>query len=412
MAKYPGSVSFDDLKKECPVFGDKVCPFAKLPEEKKGMAGKCPAFKGGCPFKECKSVGEFEAKLGKMRDECKGDAAYVQFLRDIHTTAKKKEAGVGTACPFFQTKGGCPLAKDTAGKPILSPDYIVTPMGFTLNDAMFKCPAFGKGYPGSVSFDDLKKDCPVFGDKVCPFAKLPEEKKGTASKCPAFKNGCPFKECESVGEFEAKLGKMRDECKGDAAYVQFLRDIHTTAKKKEAAFGVGTACPFFQTEDGCPFAKDTSGNPILSPDYIAYPGSVSFNDLKKDCPVFGDKVCPFAKLPEEKKGMAGKCPAFKGGCPFKECKSVGNFEAKLGQMRDECNGDAAYVQFLRDIHTTAKKKEAGVGTACPFFQTKGGCPFAKDTSGKPILSLDYIAVCLFLCIFNLSARTLTAYIPF
>ena len=124
-----------------------------------------------------------------------------------------------------------------------------------------------------------------------------------------------------------------------------------------------------------------------------YPAAVSFDELKRVCPAFADHVCPFAKLPEEKKGAAGKCPAFKGGCPFKECRTVGDFEAKLGQMRDQCKGDAAYVEFLRELHLTAKEKEVAVGTTCPFFQTKGDCPFAKDTKGKPILSPDYIVVC-------------------
>ena len=62
-------------------------------------------------------------------------------------------------------------------------------------------------------------------------------------------------------------------------------------------------------------------------------------------------------------------------------------------MRDQCGGDAAYVEFLRETALTAKKKKADVGSACPFFQSKAGCPFAKDTSGKPILSPDYIVVC-------------------
>ena len=67
-------------------------------------------------------------------------------------------------------------------------------------------------------------------------------------------------------------------------------------------------------------------------------------------------------------------------------------------MRDQCKsskGDAAHLQFLRDIHTTAKEKEVAVGSPGRLFQTKGGCPFAKDTNGKPILSPDYIVVCLF-----------------
>ncbi len=116
------------------------------------------------------------------------------------------------------------------------------------------------------------------------------------------------------------------------------------------------------------------------------------DDIKRQCPVFADnvKVCPFSNLPDEKKGVAAKCPEFKNGCPFKGCQTVGEFEDKLGQMRDQCKGDAAYVQFLRDIHHTAKEKEVDVGSACPFFQTKGGCPFAKDTSGKPILGMLYL----------------------
>ena len=94
--------------------------------------------------------------------------------------------------------------------------------------------------------------------------------------------------------------------------------------------------------------------------------------------------------------MAAKCPAFKSGCPFKRCKTVGEFEDKIGEMRNQCKGDAAYLEFLRVTVLTAKGKEADVGSSCPFFQTKGGCPFAKDTEGKPILSPDYIVVCFFL----------------
>ena len=120
---------------------------------------------------------------------------------------------------------------------------------------------------------------------------------------------------------------------------------------------------------------------------------MTLDELKRECPVFADKVCPFAKLPQQHKGAAGKCPAFEKGCPFKECKTVGEFEDKLGQMRDQCKGDAAYLAFLRITVMTAKVKEPTVGSACPFFQTKTGCPFAKDTSGKPILSPDYIVVC-------------------
>lgn len=99
------------------------------------------------------------------------------------------------------------------------------------------------------------------------------------------------------------------------------------------------------------------------------------------------------------KGAAGKCPAFEKECPFANCMTVGQFEAKLGEMRESHkntpSGEAASLQYLRAIHRTAKDKEVDVGSACPFFQSKGGCPFAKDTSGKAIFSPDYIVVCLF-----------------
>lgn len=126
---------------------------------------------------------------------------------------------------------------------------------------------------------------------------------------------------------------------------------------------------------------------------LQYPAALSLDELKRECPAFADKVCPFSKLTIQEKGVAAKCPAFESGCPFKGCKTVGEFEGKLGEMRDQCKGDAAHLEFLRITHLTAKGKEVDVGSACPFFQTKGGCPFAKDTSGKPVLSPDYIAVC-------------------
>ena len=58
------------------------------------MAAKCPAFKSGRSFKGCETVGEFEDKLGEMRNMCKGVDAYLVFLRVIHLTAKGKEADV------------------------------------------------------------------------------------------------------------------------------------------------------------------------------------------------------------------------------------------------------------------------------------------------------------------------------
>lgn len=108
----------------------------------------------------------------------------------------------------------------------------------------------------------------------------------------------------------------------------------------------------------------------------------------------------FAHLPScprnIKEWLASALPSKRAVHLFKGCQTVGEFEDKLGQMRDQCKGNAAYVQFLRETVLTAKEKEATVGSGCPFFQTKARCPFAKDTIGKPILSPDYIVVCVIL----------------
>ena len=76
-------------------------------------------------------------------------------------------------------------------------------------------------------------------------------------------------------------------------------------------------------------------------------------------------------------------------------KTAKLLEINLLRCETSAKGDAAYLEFLREMHLTAKEKEATIGSACPFFQTKGRCPFAKDTSGKPILSPDFIVVCVY-----------------
>ena len=107
------------MQKKCPAFIGGGCPYSSLPEERKGIAGKCPAFaEGTCPFAGCKSVGEFQEKLGEMRDQCKGDGAYQEFLKAVMLTSQQKEAELGRDCPFFSGKQGCPFAH---GKDILSP---------------------------------------------------------------------------------------------------------------------------------------------------------------------------------------------------------------------------------------------------------------------------------------------------
>lgn len=109
---------------------------------------------------------------------------------------------------------------------------------------------------------------------------------------------------------------------------------------------------------------------------------ITLNDVMFKCPAFGKGVCPYVILVEKCKGLAGNCPAFKGGCPFKNCKSVGEFVEKMTQMRDACKGKAAYEKFFKELHTVSQTAEKKLG-ACPF--NAHICPFSHDVQGKAII---------------------------
>ena len=112
-------------------------------------------------------------------------------------------------------------------------------IGITLKDAMFKCPALGK-------------------DK-CPYAILITKCKGLAGNCPAFKEGCPFKICDSVGEFVEKLMQMRDTCcKGKPSYTKFFQDLLAINEAEQKKLG---NCPF--NAHVCPFSHDAQGKAII-----------------------------------------------------------------------------------------------------------------------------------------------------
>ena len=111
-------------------------------------------------------------------------------------------------------------------------------MNVTFNDAMFMCPAFGKG--------------------VCPYAVLVASCKGMAAKCPAFQEGCPFKTFKSVGQFVEKMTQMRDAHKDKAAYEKFFQALHRVSESEEKKLG---ACPF--NAHVCPFSHDAQGKPMI-----------------------------------------------------------------------------------------------------------------------------------------------------
>lgn len=119
---------------------------------------------------------------------------------------------------------------------------------------------------------------------------------------------------------------------------------------------------------------------------------MNIGEAQKSCPAFIGGGCPYSQLPQEKKGIAGKCPAFaKGSCPFANCKSVEQFQQKLGEMRDNCKGDGAYQEFLKAVMLKSKEKEVELGKGCPLFSLHG-CPFSHDAQGKDIMTPRSVTV--------------------
>lgn len=68
-----------------------------------------------------------------------------------------------------------------------------------------------------------------------------------------------------MGELQDKMGQMRDQCKDGAAWIEFIKVAIMVSKVKNLEFGTDTPSVF---KNGCPFAKDTQGKPIVTPEYV------------------------------------------------------------------------------------------------------------------------------------------------
>ncbi|XP_031557836.1 uncharacterized protein LOC116294377 [Actinia tenebrosa] len=327
----------DYIKEHCPAFQKgKFCPY-NVPELK-GLAKGCPAFKDGCPFKGVKDVGEFEGKLGEMRDLCKGKANYEKALKVVYGVNGQQAAKIGH-CPFF--KFDCPFKTDREGKPIV-PELV------TMQYVEDHCPVFNKG-------------------KACPY-NVPELK-GLGKGCPEFKDGCPFKNVKDVGEFKAKMGEMRDNCKGKENYTKAMDLAYAANGEAVAKQG---HCPFFK--GGCFLKTDTNGRFII-------PDVITMDYVKGYCPAFDKgKACPYNVA--ELKGLGKGCPSFKDGCPFKAVKDVGEFKAKLAEMRDQCKCKQNYTKALECIYKANAEEAAKIGH-CTFNHNH--CELKTDKDGKPIV---------------------------
>lgn len=164
-------------------------------------------------------------------------------MKEVVFLSKEKHLEYGTVSPQSFFEGGCPFAKDTSGKEeILKPTYTV--------------------YPYSLTVEEIVRKCPVFGKGVCPYKALADEMKGIAANCPGFKNGCPFKNLTTMGEYVGKLAQMRDTIatpKGRAALEKLMMRVHEISKEAEKKAG-----PWPFPPNTCPiFAHDAHGKRIM-----------------------------------------------------------------------------------------------------------------------------------------------------
>ena len=55
----PFALSHCELQAKCPAFKGGACPYSGLSQQMKGIAGKCPAFEGDCPWKDSTTMSEY-----------------------------------------------------------------------------------------------------------------------------------------------------------------------------------------------------------------------------------------------------------------------------------------------------------------------------------------------------------------
>lgn len=233
-----------------------------------------------------------------------------------------------TECPFMHQ--GCPF--DPA-----------QPHSFDVN-LFKKCPAFKEGCPYKDTHLEKLKDCPAFKDHKCPFDGSHTVDFSKISQCPAFKNGCPYVHVHSKKKIEHEN----------------MNEHAATEHIAEKA----SKCPFFHG-GGCPFDPN-------------HPHSFDLSKIK-ECPAFQNGGCPFKHVHTEK---LRECPAFKDGkCPFDGAKSIDLSKVK------ECPAFKSGCPYSKlhkhDAHHHSNMNEhmatehiASQSAKCPFFsQAHGGCPF-------------------------------------
>ncbi|PRP87122.1 erythrocyte binding protein [Planoprotostelium fungivorum] len=228
-------------------------------------------------------------------------------------------------CPYFRA-GHCPF----------DPAH---PEPINWSEIRSLCPAFKDGCPYKDMDVSKVKNCPAFADGKCPFddASTKQIDFSKIKDCPAFKNHkCPYTH-------------HHQKTAADAA--DQTHDATVDAAEKSVK------CPFFGK--GCPFdpSNPHAFDATKAKDCPAFKDGCPYKDMDvsklKKCPAFADGKCPFDGTKDIDYSKIKDCPAFKDHkCPY--AHHHGN--EKEGDQTHDATVDAAEKSVK-----------------CPFFGK--GCPF-------------------------------------
>jgi heme oxygenase len=124
--------------------------------------------------------------------------------------------------------------------------------------------------------------------------------------------------------------------------------------------------------------------------------------LLEACPVLAEaassKECPFKQHSTAASTGAAACPAFDGGCPFRDVRSISELievfktvphltPGQLGSAAAE-RGAKELVALLRGMHATGERLQQQTGESCPVFAAGEGCPFKQTVPPSLVESMD------------------------
>lgn len=262
----------------------------------------------------------------------------VQTELSVHS-ATQDVAEKSLSCPLFdKAHGGCPF----------DPQH---PHSFNV-DKFRECPAFKDGCPYKNTHIEKLKECPAFKDGKCPFDGAHSIDLSKVKECPAFQKGCPYTSIHAHGNMNEHVA---------------------TGHIAEQA----SKCPFFnQSHGGCPYdpAHPHGFDVSKIKECPAFGAGCPFKSVHteklKECPAFKDGKCPFDGSHTIDLSKIKECPAFQAGCPYS------SIHAQPSTTTAETPAQTTPVPApTTTTTTTAETAPAQQTTAAPATEA-ARCPFS------------------------------------